>query len=328
MIFMASIEQIKGSDGSGNASVATVQNARSPGASTIIVDTVLNINPVGFKGSMGTPHTFTDPITSETITVISEATCVDFTGHVDGSNIEIDSIAPGYTDLGSEVGDIIIIRPTTESANNVAEVLEEAHNDDGSLKDDAVTTDVIADDAVTTPKIDDAAVTGAKIDFADTGQGAVWWEELGRTTLGVAGDTITVNSIPARKYLRIIIITINSGAIQTVLRCNNDSGSNYSLRYEIDGSFSTTTSTSSLGNLSTGSDDCWSALDVINIAALQKMFLGRSMYGTSSAAVAPHNLTFEGLWNNTADQITRIDVLNIDSGSFDVGSEVIVLGHN
>lgn len=136
---MGSIELIKGSDGSGNANVATVQNIRAPGATTIIVDTVLSINPEGFAGTMGTPHTFTDPITSETITVISEATAVDFTGHVDGSNLEIDDIAPGYTDVnGSAVGDIIIIRPTTQYTNNLAEVLEVAHNDDGSLNDNGI----------------------------------------------------------------------------------------------------------------------------------------------------------------------------------------------
>lgn len=134
---MASIEQIKASDGSGNASVATVQSSRSSGASTIIVDTVLSIND-SFMGSMGTPHTFIDPITSEEITVISEATAVDFSGHVDGSNLEIDDIAPGYTDAGSEVGDIVIIRPTTQWSDNLAEVLEESHNDDGTLIGTAV----------------------------------------------------------------------------------------------------------------------------------------------------------------------------------------------
>lgn len=121
---MADIEIVKGSDGSGNANLATVQNSRSPGATTIIVDTVLGINPAGFAGSMGTPHTFTDPVTGETITVISEETAVDFTGHVDGSNLEIDDIAPGYTDAGSEIGDIVIIRPTTQYADNLAEVIE------------------------------------------------------------------------------------------------------------------------------------------------------------------------------------------------------------
>lgn len=129
---MQSIEVIKGSDGTGNANVATVQATRSPGATTIDVDTVLGINPGGFAGSMGTPHTFTDPVTSEVITVISDASAVDFTGHVDGSNLEIDDIAPGYTDAGSAVGDIIIIKPTTQYADNLAAVLETSLEDDGT----------------------------------------------------------------------------------------------------------------------------------------------------------------------------------------------------
>lgn len=131
---MASIQNIKGSDGSGNASTATVQSTRSALASTIVVDTVAGINADGFSGSMGTPHVFVDPVTAETIVVISEATAVDFTGHVDGSNLEIDTIAPGYTDNGSAIGDIVIIRPTTQWSDTLAEVLEVAHRDDGTLK--------------------------------------------------------------------------------------------------------------------------------------------------------------------------------------------------
>lgn len=130
---MASIDLIRASNGSGNASAATVQSIRSPAATTLDVDTVQGINDT-FCATMGTPHTFTDPVTSETITVISEATAVDFTGHVDGSNLEIDTIAPGYTDNGSAVGDIIIIRPTTQWSDNVADVLDVSLNDDGTLK--------------------------------------------------------------------------------------------------------------------------------------------------------------------------------------------------
>lgn len=130
---MASIDSIRASDGSGNASVATIQSSRAPAATTIDVDTVAGIND-NFIGTMGTPHTFTDPVTSETITVISEATAVDFKGHVDGVNLEIDTIAPGYTDAGSEVGDIVIIRPTTQWGDEVADILDVSHNDDGTLK--------------------------------------------------------------------------------------------------------------------------------------------------------------------------------------------------
>ncbi len=166
---MAKINLIKASDGTGNASVATISTLRTAGASTILVDTTQGF-PDEFCGSMGTPHTFVDPITAEEITVISEETAVDFTGHVDGSNLEIDDIAPGYTDGGSAAGDIVIIKPTTQYADNLATVLEVAHNDDGSLKDDAVTTDVIADDAVTIDKFTNELAKGwAELGIAQSG---------------------------------------------------------------------------------------------------------------------------------------------------------------
>lgn len=211
---MASIELIKGSDGSGNASVATVQSTRAALASTIVVDTVVGINPAGFAGSMGTPHTFTDPVTSETITVISEATCVDFTGHVDGSNLEIDTIAPGYTDLGSAIGDIIIIKPTTQYADNLAETLEVAHDDDGSLKAGAVdnvgvfAANVISDP---TPFADamDPVLRASEIMFDHVNSGCVWTADaagstrLASCTAGVvyiAGKRLTVAAVNNRTF--------------------------------------------------------------------------------------------------------------------------------
>lgn len=173
---MASLEQIKGSDGSGNANVATVQSLRSPGATTIDVDTVLGINPGGFAGSMGTPHTFTDPVTSETITVISDATAVDFTGHVDGGNLEIDDIAPGYVDAGSEVGDIVIIKPTTQYADNLAAVLAVTTEDDGKLKPGAL---------INNPQvsIDNITPIGSILDFAGASAPTGWLLAFGQSLL-------------------------------------------------------------------------------------------------------------------------------------------------
>lgn len=129
---MQSIQRIRASDGTGTASLATIQSTRSPGSGTIVVDTVAKINVNGFEGSMGTPHTFTDPVTAELITVISEATSVDFRGHVDTGNLIIDAISPGFTDLGSAIGDVVIIRPTTAYADNIALVLQQEHNDNGT----------------------------------------------------------------------------------------------------------------------------------------------------------------------------------------------------
>lgn len=199
---MASIDKLRASDGSGNASVATVQSTRSGGASTIVVDTVQGIN-TNFYGTMGTPHTFTDPITSETITVISEATAVDFQGHVDGSNLEIDIIAPGYTDNGSAVGDIVIIRPTTQWADEVADILDVSHNDNGTIKNDAITTKDQFVDALDPVQ----RLTETTFDFVASG--CVWTgDAYGSTraasmTAGVVyigGVRVPVSSVTARLF--------------------------------------------------------------------------------------------------------------------------------
>ena len=177
---MASIQSLKASDGTGNASVATVQSTRIAPATTIVVNTVAGI-PTNFHGTMGTPHTFTDPVTSETITVISEATAVDFKGHVDGSNLEIDTIAPGYTDAGSAVGDIVIIRPTTQWADEVVSVLETVMEDDGDIKADAPINSPQATLANVTP-------VGSVLDFAGTAAPTGWLLAYGQT-LNAAANT-------------------------------------------------------------------------------------------------------------------------------------------
>jgi len=208
---LPSINLIKASDGTGNASTATVQTVRNSGVTTIIVDTVNNI-PATFMGSMGTPHTFVDPVTSEEITVISEATAVDFTGHVSGANLEIDSIAPGYVDNGSAVGDIIVIRPTTEWANNLADTLAASHDNDGTLKAGAVTNAKLSTTAgepggawkAWTPTFTGLTVgaggtlTCAYTQIGKTVHGRIFWK-FG-TGSAVSGDVAVTLPVTAKAY--------------------------------------------------------------------------------------------------------------------------------
>lgn len=325
---MQSIEKIRASDGSGNASVATVQTLRSSGASTIIVDTVDGING-SFVGSMGTPNTYVDPITAEEITVISEATAVDFSGHVDGTNLEIDDIAPGYTDNGSQVGDIVVIRPTTQWSDNVADVLAVALEDDGTLKDNAVTTAKIADSNVTTAKVADASVTPAKLDSNAIGHGYL---EIGRTTLGSAGDTISIASIPAYKYLRVMVLCMPTGGTMTAgLRFNNDSSANYAQRFADNDSADGTAASASAIFLDVGAEttNVYSVADVVNVSSINKLVIASSMCEKStSVATIPTRRQSVAKWANTAAQITRVDVVNSGTGDFAIGSELIVYGHN
>lgn len=228
---MKSIENIKGSDGSGNAVTAVVQAPRAASATTIVPNSVSGINPAGFYASMGTPHTFTDPITSETITVISEATAVDFRGHIDGANIEIDETAPGYVDNGSEVGDIVIIRPTTEWSNNIAEVLETSHKDDGTLKDGIVDTQAIGDGAVSTVQLAANAVTAEKIDDEAI---TLAYQQLtsstgvtGTSYIDVSGLSVTVTVPTGGRFIEVIgfASAVSTTAAENVVRLSIRDGS-------------------------------------------------------------------------------------------------------
>ena len=331
---MASITSLKASDGSGNASVATVQSVRSPLATTLVVDTVQGINS-SFHATMGTPHTFVDPVTSETITVISEASAVDFQGHVDGGNLEIDTIAPGFTDAGSAVNDIVIIKPTTQWADQVATVLNVAHDDDGTLKAGAVdNAAVLASNVVETPKIKNANVTATKIDWASTGANAgIWWEEIGRTTLGTAGDTITVSGLPTRKHLRVIMVcSASGGTVDSSLRFNNDSGSNYRVSYTVTSAPGSNVDTAPVtqvpietATVSSGEVQICT-MDIVNVSTWGKQYKYETSTGVAASAVTW--LSGYGKWANTSDPISRIDLTNTGTGDFAIGSEIVVLGHN
>lgn len=188
--------------------------------------------------------------------------------------------------------------------------------------------------SVVTSNITDDAVTAAKIDWASTGaNGGIWWEELGRTTLASAGDTITVSGIPARKYLKIFVSALaTGGTIRAAVTFNNDTGNNYASRLSSNGAADATTTSAGVLQLDTNAiaQDVYAEIFVVNIAAQEKIPIWHSgERGAAGAANAPNRREGTGKWANTSSQITRVDVTqNLGSGDFAIGSEVIVLGHD
>ena len=176
------------------------------------------------------------------------------------------------------------------------------------------------------------AILARHINWAGTGaDGGIWWEELGRTTLGVAGDTISVTPIGARKYLRVLLfVGATAGTIHVGLRVNNDSAANYALRYSNNGAADTiATANTYLTDSGTIQNDLILTADIINILAEEKLCqYVVSNASTAGAANAPNRQEGVGKWANTAAQITRIDALNTGTGNFAIGSELIVLGHD
>jgi microcystin-dependent protein len=123
-----SLKHINASNGSGEAVAATVESIRSSGSSVIDVDSVANW-PAYFIATSGTEQS-DDTLDPTTVFV--------FYGHVSGSTLVIDTIAPGYTDLGNSAGDLILLKPTTAWADNFSTILGVSHTDTGALATNAL----------------------------------------------------------------------------------------------------------------------------------------------------------------------------------------------
>lgn len=159
----------------------------------------------------------------------------------------------------------------------------------------------------------------------------VWWEELGRTTLGSAGDTITVDSLPSRKFLKVLVSVEATGGNVTVgLRCNNDSGSNYARRLSTNNSAEATSASQTSLVLGSGvSNVHFAIIDILNIASKEKIIRSDVIQAnTAGAGNVPNHDEGFCKWANTSAAITRIDIMNGGAGDFAIGSEVVVLGHD
>ena len=181
---------------------------------------------------------------------------------------------------------------------------------------------------ISTNMLADGAVTGAKIDFAATGAGGVWWEEIGRTTLSSAGTTLSLSSLPVRKYLRIFFVGIPSGSVSVRIRFNNDSGGNYAVRAINNGTSATNVSVSEgQFRATTGASMQLVTAEIVNIATSDKICSFVASGIASSSATAPDISTGVNHWDNSTDAITRIDVYT-STNNLAAGSELVVLGHN
>lgn len=188
--------------------------------------------------------------------------------------------------------------------------------------------------AISGSKLADDAVTATKINFGGSGSG-VWWEEIGRTTLGSAGDTITVSSLPARKHLLIKVLLIATGGTNnTSFTLNGDTGSNYSQTTPdlASGGVQSTNTSNSYLLLENGSPASGAVLygeiTLVNVATQHKVIHWENAHVVASAATAPTVSIAWGKWSNATDAVSSLTFTNGGSGDFAAGSEVVVLGHD
>ena len=158
------------------------------------------------------------------------------------------------------------------------------------------------------------------------------WHEIGRTTLGSAGDTIDVSSLADKRYLMVLTDIIASGSVGLRNRLGNstiDTGSNYGIRSSWNG----------------GSDGSWASQDymygsggstsvnlfdvgyIANKSDKEKLKCSWDIVNTATGeGTAPNRGENVGKWANTSNAIDIIRQYNALSGDFNTNSEVVVLG--
>lgn len=175
------------------------------------------------------------------------------------------------------------------------------------------------------------AVNQTAVDWTTTG--GIWWQELGRTTLGTAGNTITV-SFTAKKYLWVKFSLVpTGGTCDHGMRFNSDTGTNYNYRRSVNGTADVTGTSVAYFYYDaavTSSSPFYGDLFIDNIASQEKV--GQGFVGGAAvlgAANTANKVQYSNKWANTSAQINRIDSINTSgTGNFAIGSELIVLGHD
>ena len=159
------------------------------------------------------------------------------------------------------------------------------------------------------------------------------WVELGRTTLGSAGDDITVSSLPDKRYYMILSNSIPTGNVDCAWRTGNgsvDTGNNYASRASQDGGAETTATTTD--RIRAGLSGTISAPQFhmgfwSNLSSKEKLFIGHSMgQNTAGAGTAPTRRENVGKWTSVSNSLDTLTATNAGAGSHNTGSELVVLG--
>ena len=160
-----------------------------------------------------------------------------------------------------------------------------------------------------------------------SGAAAQSWKELGRTTLGSAGTTISVTVAAKDNIMLLGFLDIAGSSISTVkMTFNSDTGSNYAVRRSAN--FATDSTLVSQTGIDVGNvlalENFFTA-NIRNITAEEKLIETDVLEeGAAGSGTAPDSEVAISKWANTSAQITTITLTG--TNNFDTGSELVVLG--
>jgi hypothetical protein len=157
------------------------------------------------------------------------------------------------------------------------------------------------------------------------------WKEIARTTLGSAGDTISVTDLANKRYYMVLTDAIAVGNLYPELELNGDATSgNYRYRRAINGGTDSTGGYVALfpTNTPVATTETYFAVSYLsNLSTKEKIGMSNDVFSEASAATnAPSRQRHVSKWTNTSDAINRIDRSEDGSGTYNTNSEVVVLG--
>ena len=161
------------------------------------------------------------------------------------------------------------------------------------------------------------------------------WVEVGRTTLGSSGDDIDISSLADKRYYMVLCSDLPTGNTQWYPRLGNgsfDTSNNYATRESYNGATDgvnpnqpsirwNTSITASYTNPKFGVGY------ISNLATKEKLTMFHGVAQQSAGAgTSPYRAEVVSKWTNTSNVMDMFRLHNIESGSFNTGSEVVVLG--
>lgn len=158
------------------------------------------------------------------------------------------------------------------------------------------------------------------------------WKELSRFTVGAGqtSDTISVTGLDNKLYLQVLSFTKGTGGATRSSYTMNTVTGNYSYKYNTgSGGDSSGSNQSNLYFNQNNNGNTFTNSFISNKSDKKKLFLNSSIKATvTGAGTAPVREESAGTWGTTTDPISSVQLLNSAGGSFDAGSEVIVLGYD
>jgi len=172
---------------------------------------------------------------------------------------------------------------------------------------------------VATSNIVDGAVTAIKLADAAT------WKLLGETVLASPATHLAVTGLAGYKYLKGVFQLEPSVVSTHKIQFNDDTGNNYDYRWFKGGSSyatGTAAATDGLALIGTTEFELAGDFTITNLAAIAKQAVFQTFFNTTAEALYHTS----GRWDNTAAQITKMDM--VFSANLDAGSKLAVFGWN